>query len=194
MSTPDDGQAAGAQTPQTQRMRWATQRVKSVGKAANRRGSIMRRFQKNHPVDEKKRQSAGTGSSADSPSGGLQETDDASEEADLSARRIFFNQPLPKDEVDDNGYPIQHFARNKIRTAKYTPLSFLPKNLFYQFHNIANCYFLFLIILTVRITPCWFLRRFSHSTVLLHFRWSQPVPQRRATNRHSPCHCCQRCR
>jgi phospholipid-translocating ATPase len=28
-------------------------------------------------------------------------------------------------------------------------LSFIPKNLWYQFHNIANVYFLFLIILNV---------------------------------------------
>jgi len=34
---------------------------------------------------------------------------------------------------------------NKIRTTKYTILSFLPKNLFEQFHRLANIYFLILI-------------------------------------------------
>ena len=36
---------------------------------------------------------------------------------------------------------------NSIRTTKYTILTFLPKNLFEQFHRFANWYFLFIIIL-----------------------------------------------
>nr|XP_032832787.1 probable phospholipid-transporting ATPase VD [Petromyzon marinus] len=36
---------------------------------------------------------------------------------------------------------------NEIRTTKYTLLSFLPKNLFEQFHRFANVYFLFLVVL-----------------------------------------------
>lgn len=64
-------------------------------------------------------------------------------------RTVYFNQPLPPDAVDEQGHPLKHYRRNKVRTAKYTPLSFVPKNLWYQFHNIANVYFLFLIILTV---------------------------------------------
>ena len=36
---------------------------------------------------------------------------------------------------------------NKIETTKYTILTFLPKNLFEQFHRFANVYFLFIIIL-----------------------------------------------
>ena len=36
---------------------------------------------------------------------------------------------------------------NTIRTTKYTLLTFLPKNLFEQFHRFANWYFLFIIIL-----------------------------------------------
>ena len=69
-------------------------------------------------------------------------------------RTLFFNMPLPSSATDDNGHPIVRHKRNKIRTAKYTPLSFLPKNLWYQFHNIANVYFLFLIILTVSPVRC----------------------------------------
>ena len=37
------------------------------------------------------------------------------------------------------------YRRNKIRTTKYTVLSFLPKNLFEQFHRLANFYFLIII-------------------------------------------------
>lgn len=72
------------------------------------------------------------------------------------ARKVFFNIPLPPEALDDSGRPVAHFNRNKIRTAKYTPISFVPKNLWYQFHNIANVYFLFLIILGVSIVsqPC----------------------------------------
>lgn len=36
---------------------------------------------------------------------------------------------------------------NEIRTAKYTVLTFLPKNLFEQFRRVANVYFLILIVL-----------------------------------------------
>ena len=64
-------------------------------------------------------------------------------------RTVFFNQPLPADALDDDGHPIKQYRRNKIRTAKYTPLSFVPKNLWFQFQIIANIYFLFLIILAV---------------------------------------------
>lgn len=36
---------------------------------------------------------------------------------------------------------------NRIRTSKYSLLTFLPKNLFEQFRRAANCYFLFIVIL-----------------------------------------------
>ncbi len=38
----------------------------------------------------------------------------------------------------------QSYSRNKIRTTKYTFLSFVPKNLFEQLHRFANVYFIFL--------------------------------------------------
>ena len=69
-------------------------------------------------------------------------------------RKVYFNLPLPADAVDENGLPVTKFNRNKIRTAKYTPLSFVPKNLWFQFQNIANLYFLFLIILSVSRISC----------------------------------------
>eukprot|EP01147_Barroeca_monosierra_P007745 gene7745-624_t len=39
------------------------------------------------------------------------------------------------------------YTNNSIRTTKYTLLTFLPKNLFEQFHRVANVYFLFIVIL-----------------------------------------------
>jgi len=41
------------------------------------------------------------------------------------------------------------FPANRIRTSKYTYWSFLPKNLYEQFHKVSNLYFLFNAILQV---------------------------------------------
>lgn len=63
-------------------------------------------------------------------------------------RAIYFNQPLPDSEKDpETGHLLYEYPRNKIRTTKYTPLNFIPKNLYHQFHNVANIYFLFIVIL-----------------------------------------------
>ncbi|KAJ8654409.1 hypothetical protein O0I10_009979 [Lichtheimia ornata] len=63
-------------------------------------------------------------------------------------RRIYVNMELPASEYDDKGKRINNsIVSNRIRTAKYTPLTFIPKNLFEQFRNVANLYFLFLVIL-----------------------------------------------
>lgn len=47
------------------------------------------------------------------------------------------------------GEQIPRYLRvsNGIRTTKYTIVTFLPKNLFEQFHRVANIYFLVLVIL-----------------------------------------------
>lgn len=67
---------------------------------------------------------------------------------DRTPRRIYVNQPLPADMIDPSTLkPILDFPKNKIRTTKYTPLSFLPKNLLLQFQKVANTYFLILVIL-----------------------------------------------
>lgn len=42
---------------------------------------------------------------------------------------------------------LKSYKRNKIRTTKYSLLSFLPKNLFEQLHRFANVYFIFLAAL-----------------------------------------------
>lgn len=63
-------------------------------------------------------------------------------------RTIYFNQELPEYEKDpETGGLLHEYPRNKIRTSKYTPLNFIPLNLYHQFHNIANIYFLFIVIL-----------------------------------------------
>lgn len=131
------------------RLRWATQRVTGHG-ARRKRHSIMERFHKGAGAGEKKRESGGSGSATDAGQDGVMGSEDDVEE-DGPRRRIFFNIPLPEDAKDEQGHPITDFGRNKIRTARYTPLSFVPKDLWYQFHNIANVYFAFLIILTVRL-------------------------------------------
>ncbi|WPK25219.1 hypothetical protein PUMCH_002525 [Australozyma saopauloensis] len=66
-------------------------------------------------------------------------------------RTLAFNRTLPQNLLDpETGLPAQAYPRNKIRTAKYTPLSFFPKNVWGQFStDIANGYFLFVIILGV---------------------------------------------
>jgi phospholipid-translocating ATPase len=144
----EDGTAPKA----TKRLRWATQKVK--GKSAGRkRMSIMDRLHKS-THSEKKRDSAGAESMATDPEdlqGATEGSEDGTENSadNGEARDIYFNIPLPTEALDDNGRPAVRFNRNKIRTAKYTPLSFIPKNLWYQFHNIGYVYFLFLIILNV---------------------------------------------
>lgn len=65
------------------------------------------------------------------------------------SRTMFVNQALPAEFLDPHsGFPKAEYSRNKIRTTKYTPLSFFPKNIFFQFHNLANIYFLFIVILS----------------------------------------------
>ncbi|XBW36209.1 hypothetical protein QEN19_001789 [Hanseniaspora menglaensis] len=62
-------------------------------------------------------------------------------------RSFFFHAELPPTMLNEEGNPIVEYPRNKIRTTKYTPLSFVPKNLAFQFNNIANIYFLTMVIL-----------------------------------------------
>ncbi|KAI1335350.1 phospholipid-translocating P-type ATPase [Xylariaceae sp. FL0016] len=146
----------------TMRSRWATRKL-TVKSSHMKRISIGGRKHKRGLSGEKKRQSGGS-----NHSGGSQSTrqghdhDDAATAIDQNeqtdaksttsedegeSRTIFFNIPLPDQWKDEEGNPTQNYARNKIRTAKYTPLSFVPKNLWFQFHNIANIFFLFMVIL-----------------------------------------------
>jgi phospholipid-translocating ATPase len=126
------------------RIRWATKRV--TGQTAHsKRESILARLQ-HRTSSAMKRRSKQSATDTDPD---VLKTDDEQPASSHAGRRIFFNIPLPPDARDEDGSPLQHFERNKIRTSKYTPISFVPKNLWFQFHNIANVYFLFLIILSV---------------------------------------------
>ncbi|KAJ4205711.1 phospholipid transporting ATPase [Fusarium falciforme] len=151
-TTTTDGHLDPQAINATQRARWATQR-KSVNSSNNKRNSLM------NPIGHKKTGSNDKNSppsDVSDPPVDYQQTHDAAdnhdddeEEEDNENRTLFFNQPLPEELVDENGHPIQSFTRNKIRTAKYTPISFVPKNLWFQFHNVANIFFLFLVILVI---------------------------------------------
>ncbi|KAG9014558.1 hypothetical protein FRB93_013683 [Tulasnella sp. JGI-2019a] len=66
-----------------------------------------------------------------------------------SRRNVYVNVPLPPEEKDLDGDPIVSYVRNKVRTSKYTILTFLPKNLYEQFRLLANQYFLILVVLQV---------------------------------------------
>jgi len=136
------------------RIRWATHRATGA-KAANKRHSLKERLHRRiGSTGEKKRDSLGK-EAGPGENGDLAGSEAGSEEQE-GGRTIYFNIPLPAHERDEDGHPKSHYARNKIRTAKYTPISFIPKNLWFQFHNVANMYFLFIIILGVRFpsVPC----------------------------------------
>ncbi|EJD46372.1 phospholipid-translocating P-type ATPase [Auricularia subglabra TFB-10046 SS5] len=64
-------------------------------------------------------------------------------------RRVYLNQPLPASELDQRGDPSARYPRNKVRTTKYTPLTFIPKNLYEQFSRVANIYFVLTVVLTI---------------------------------------------
>ncbi|KAK9074962.1 hypothetical protein SSX86_003281 [Deinandra increscens subsp. villosa] len=59
---------------------------------------------------------------------------------DGDARLVYVNDALKTNERFE-------FAGNSIRTAKYSVLTFLPRNLFEQFHRVAYIYFLIIAIL-----------------------------------------------
>lgn len=59
-----------------------------------------------------------------------------------------FRQVVPNHTVaaktPKRDHPNGKYVGNKIRTTKYTLLTFLPKNLIEQFHRVANLYFIFI--------------------------------------------------
>ncbi|KAK1317456.1 Phospholipid-transporting ATPase 1 [Acorus calamus] len=60
--------------------------------------------------------------------------------SDEEARLIFIDDPSKTNERFE-------FAGNSIRTSKYSVLTFLPRNLYEQFHRVAYIYFLIIAIL-----------------------------------------------
>ncbi|KAJ7182905.1 phospholipid-transporting ATPase 1 [Mycena crocata] len=62
-------------------------------------------------------------------------------------RNVYVNTPLSRGELDSSGDPVVRYPRNKVRTTKYTILTFVPKNLYEQFRRVANLFFLTLVVL-----------------------------------------------
>ena len=153
-----------AEDKETARLRWASQRHPKGRPRKNTALSVFRRLSRlsdtNRPPSGEAGQNFGgtlTPNDPNDPTAQLPlppssdpvpaQAEDA--EPKTERRRIYFNMRLPPEETHEDGTPIHTYPRNKIRTAKYTPLTFIPKNLFLQFHNIANIYFLFIVMLQV---------------------------------------------
>ncbi|XP_076206227.1 phospholipid-transporting ATPase VB isoform X1 [Aptenodytes patagonicus] len=60
-------------------------------------------------------------------------------------RVIISNLPFGSKKWKEN--PNRHYDSNKIKTTKYTILTFLPKNIYEQFHRFANIYFVVIALL-----------------------------------------------
>ncbi|KAG5992863.1 hypothetical protein E4U43_003642 [Claviceps pusilla] len=162
-TSPDPGPDPKSLKVPTQRARWATRKM-TVKSSNSKRISLLNRMQ--HKRTQSEKDAAGPDGGSAPPENrdtaaahngdndgdenhgrDADDDDDDDDDDDEDTTRImYFNIPLPEELLED-GDPIHTFPRNKIRTAKYTPLSFIPKNLWYQFHNVANIFFLFLVIL-----------------------------------------------
>ncbi|KAJ5860114.1 uncharacterized protein N7529_007424 [Penicillium soppii] len=125
----------------TKRQRWATTRAPGAG-GIKKRVSIIDRFHKRSDTRDEKRKSNNTSVSTNNGSTNGDENPEGGPN-----RRVYFSIPIPESERDEEGHLKITYPRNKIRTAKYTALTFVPYNIWLQFHNIANIYFLFVIIL-----------------------------------------------
>eukprot|EP00928_Gymnodinium_smaydae_P042814 TRINITY_DN28800_c0_g1_i1.p1 TRINITY_DN28800_c0_g1~~TRINITY_DN28800_c0_g1_i1.p1 ORF type:complete len:1249 (-),score=299.85 TRINITY_DN28800_c0_g1_i1:125-3871(-) len=67
----------------------------------------------------------------------------------LNDRKIIFEETGRRavDPMDPN--LVNGGKPNMVRTAKFTPLTWLPKSLFHQFRRVANVYFLFIAIIVM---------------------------------------------
>ncbi|BFZ58522.1 phospholipid transporting ATPase [Savitreella phatthalungensis] len=125
------------------RVRWAT-----IRHPANSSKAILRRLSARRGPQNPRLETIGENFGGENPAthGGEDLRDE--NELKLEERRtIYVNVPVDEVDLDEDRLIRHRYPRNKIRTAKYTPLSFVPKNLWYQFHNVANLYFLLLVIL-----------------------------------------------
>lgn len=61
-------------------------------------------------------------------------------------RIVVPNHTVPP-KIPKSEHPNGRYVGNKIRTTKYTLLSFIPKNLLEQFHRVANLYFIVIVLL-----------------------------------------------
>lgn len=80
----------------------------------------------------------------DDPNRALRRTESSASQTS-KRRKLYVNMKTSTDFGDSASE--RSWVSNRVRTAKYTPLTFIPKNLFEQFRNVANLYFLFLVIL-----------------------------------------------
>ncbi|CEH17441.1 phospholipid-translocating p-type atpase [Ceraceosorus bombacis] len=67
----------------------------------------------------------------------------------LQRRHVYLNTPLLPQDAAKNGEPKAKYARNKVRTSKYTFVTFLPRFLTEQFRRLANVYFLLLVVIQI---------------------------------------------
>lgn len=79
---------------------------------------------------------------------------------DRGYRIVVPNHTVPP-KTPKSEHPNGKRVGNKIRTTKYTLLSFLPKNLLEQFHRVANLYFIFIVVLN------WFIDAFGKEVSLI---------------------------
>ena len=64
-----------------------------------------------------------------------------------SADSAKVRQVVPNHCLNEDDNPNGRYLTNRIKTTKYTIWSFVPKNIFEQFHRFANLYFLFIVLL-----------------------------------------------
>ncbi|KAI1819696.1 phospholipid-translocating P-type ATPase domain-containing protein [Xylaria intraflava] len=148
--------ANNQEDPAPTRSRWATRKL-TIKSGGVKRINIKNRRHKHTNSAEKGREWSGCSRSSGSQGADTIIEEEPGDQPDAEStttsedegesRTLVFNIPLPEDLKDEEGHPAQVYTRNKIRTAKYTPLSFIPKNIWFQFHNIANIFFLFNVIL-----------------------------------------------
>lgn len=64
-------------------------------------------------------------------------------------RSVYFNEPLPEAAFDKKGKPLRtwQFATNQLLTARYTVWNFVFKNLWEQYHRVANWFFTLIVVL-----------------------------------------------
>lgn len=78
--------------------------------------------------------------------------DPSSISTNTSSTRIRAVRPL-REIVVEGGEPVPHpdreYVNNVVITSKYTAFDFVPKNLFEQFREISNLYFLFIGVLQI---------------------------------------------
>ncbi|KZV76767.1 phospholipid-translocating P-type ATPase [Peniophora sp. CONT] len=116
---------------------------------AERRRSVRRKRSRFFRKDKEKRNKAQDGSALGTVAEGQAEGQGKSTVIPGARRNVYVNMPLTAMEVDREGEPLARYVRNKVRTSKYTILTFIPKNLYEQFRRVANLYFLATTVLQV---------------------------------------------